>query len=801
MGRSDKSLPSQRRWAWLLIVAVCALLFFVMVAGTVGGLALYKGYARGLPEVESLENYRPSLVTKVFAADGRLLREFFVEKRYLVSLSEVPLHLRQATLAIEDSRFYRHRGVDPVGILRAAWANLRAGEVVQGGSTITQQVAKTLFLNPEKTLVRKVREAILALRIEGRFSKDRILNLYLNLVYYGHGAYGVEAAARLYFGKSIGALTLAEAALLAGLPRAPARYSPYVSPRRALRRRAQVLRRMRGEGFITPAEEAGARREPLRLAGRDPQPSEAPYAVEHVRRYLEKRYGATLLYRGGLRVYTTIDLDAQRAAIRALRRGLEALDRRRGYRGPLGRVAFGWGRAVSWEQVERVVGKREEWPEIRSGRWRVGVVTAVGRARADVALRRGRGRISITSAAWARRPEPSRDGLYARLRDLREVLAPGMVILVKPRKGEREVLGGLSLDLAQPLEVQGALVSLDPETGAIRAMVGGYEFSRSQFNRAVQAVRPPGSAFKPITYSTALENGFTPSSLIVDSPVIYEETLAGLKRSWKPTNFEERFYGPTTLRDALVHSRNVATVKLFRDLGVRKVVARARRLGITTPLAEDLSLALGSSGVTLLELAGAYAVFAAQGVRAEPYIIQRVEDAQGRVLEKGWVRREKVIPAPEAYVLTSLLRDVIRSGTGQRARELGRPAAGKTGTTNEFEDAWFVGFTPHQLAAVWVGLDERGSLGKNETGARAALPIWLEYMKATHAALPVQDFPVPPGVTFVRIDPKTGRRVGPGAPGGLGVAFVKGTEPEEARPEPVPSPGDFFRQDLQGAGG
>jgi len=759
-----------------------------LVAGAAGGIAYYRKVARELPDVELLRTYRPSLVTRVFDQHGGLVREFFVERRFLLPLEEIPQTVIQATLATEDSRFEDHPGIDVIGIARAALRNLSGGEIVQGGSTITQQLAKTLFLTPERSLDRKLREAVLAIRIEGRFNKREILNLYLNQIYYGHGAYGIEAAARVYFGKGAKALSLPEAALLAGLPRAPSAYSPFRSLDRARRRRTHVLRRMYDEGYIPAMERDLASRAPVFLAKAPPSGGEAEYPVEQARRQVERQFGSQRLYRDGLHIHTTINSDIQHEATLALRRGLREVDRRRGYRGPIGRVGLRWSEERIWKFVSIFVAQREEWPELRAGQWEPAVVEKVSPRRADLKLQGGPGYLLLEDAEWARPLDPSRNGTGEKLASLQGAFRPGDVILVErlQANGKAEAAGPARVRLVQEPQVQGAVVVLEPRTGAIRAMAGGYDFERSRFNRAVQAVRPPGSAFKPFTYLTSLREGWTPSDVILDAPVIFPS--GGPAGEWKPTNFEERFFGPTTLLEAITHSRNVVTVKLASAVGVRKIIRRARELGIRSPLKPNLSLALGSSGVTLLDLTSAYGTLANGGVRVEPHILQRVEDAGGRAVWGASPSVSRAVPPEEAYVMLDLLRRVVESGTAARAgRELKRPLAGKTGTTNDYQDAWFVGVSPLFAVGVWVGMDDKATLGRDETGGRAALPIWMDVVAALHDGLPSVDFQRPPKVSMVYVDPKTGARLEQGEPGGVWQAYLKGTEPDfsprEARPD------------------
>ncbi|MEE9257603.1 MAG: PBP1A family penicillin-binding protein, partial [bacterium] len=673
-----------------------AFIFLLVVVGAVGaagvGIYYYQEVASKLPNVNLLRSHKPSLVTRVFDQSGNLLREYYVERRFLITLNEVPDTVIQAILATEDARFEEHPGVDLVGIFRAAVKNLLGGQVLQGGSTITQQLAKSLFLSPKRSYDRKIREAILAVRIERTFSKREILNLYLNQIYFGQGAYGIEAASRVYFGKNAAALNLAEAALLAGLPRAPSAYSPVRYYQRALRRRAHVLRRMIDEGYITPEEWAEAEVSPIRLTKKLRGLGNVDYAVEYVRRKLVKRFGTAQLYRGGLKVHSTLRRGMQRDINLAVRKGISEVDRRRGYRGPLGTVDLRWSDERMWRMVPKLMGELRNRREIRTGRWMPAIVEQLKPESATLRVKRGEAVLLLENAEWARPFDPRKNGTGLKLDDFSHILRRGDVILVE--RLERERLnegirtGPFQVALVQEPDVQAAAVVIEPSTGAIRAMAGGYDFERSQFNRAYQAVRPPGSAFKPVVYSAAFSEGWTPSDIMMDTPIIFPRN--GPRGLWKPTNFEEKFYGPTTLRDALTHSRNVVTVKLANSVGISKVVRRARQFGIRSPLQPNLSLALGSSGVTLLELTSLYGTLANKGRRVEPHVIDFVENSDGATIWGATPTVAQSVPPEEAYVILSLLRNVIRSGTGAKARALGRPLAGKTGTTNDFQDAWFV---------------------------------------------------------------------------------------------------------------
>lgn len=761
---------------------------FLIITGTAGGIYLY--FSRDLPDLKAVKEYSPETVTRVYGRGGELIDEFYVERRVLVPLSKIPPHVIKAFLAAEDARFFEHKGIDLRSIVRALITDIRAGKIVQGGSTITQQLVKSLFLTPERTLTRKIKEAILAFRIERNFTKEEILYLYLNQIYLGHGAYGVQAASETYFGKDVSELTLAEAALLAGLPKAPNRYSPYNNPEGARKRMEYVIDRMVEEGFIGKEEARKALSEGIKVRPRKVKTlGIAPYFTEYVRKYIEEKYGYDALYRGGLKVYTTLDVDLQRYAKKAIVDGLRSYDKRHGYRGPIRHLTDQEIEGFLEESRARLSGSALIRNRIYQG------VVMDSRVKENyylVQVGPYTGRLPYKGLEWA-----AVDGSGVERR-VSEVLKKGDVIEVKVEEISED--GTPIFSLEQEPIAQAALIAIDPASGEVRAMVGGYDFRKSQFNRAIQARRQPGSAFKPIIYAAAMDKGYTPASIFIDSPIIYENPISNGdgkgKDLWKPENFGHEFYGPMTLREALAKSRNLVTIKLLRTIGVDYAVRYARRLGIESPLNRDLSLALGSSGLSLLELTTAYSVFASRGIRYKPIFIKRIVDKDGRVLEENRAEGKEVISPETAYIMTSLLEGVIKNGTGWRARALARPAAGKTGTTDEYRDAWFIGYTPYLVAGVWVGFDDYRTLGKLETGSRAALPIWLRFMKAAHRGRPVRDFPVPEGVVFRRIDPKTGTLIPPWEGRGIFEVFKKGTEPKEKEPL-LSESGRFFELDNE----
>jgi penicillin-binding protein 1A len=677
-------MKANRLEKWVKVVIAIVMIFVTVVV--VFGILAYFYFTHDLPSIETLRNYKPATVTKFFSEDGEVIGEYFVEKREVVSLDRVPDHLVQAFVAGEDARFFQHKGLDYMAILRALLRNIFSGEIIQGGSTITQQVVKSLLLSPEKSFARKIREAILAFKIEKYLSKEEILFLYLNQIYLGHGAYGVASAAENYFGKTIEELNLAESALLAGLPQAPTKYSPFNHPEQAKKRQTYILNRMVEEEFISNRELGEALQKPLKIKARQNSFMEkAPYFVEYVRKYTEEKYGKETLYKNGLQVYTTIDLNHQRLAQEAIEIGLKEIQKRQKY---------------------------------------------------------------------------------------------------------------LSKDVSSTPE--GALVCFDLETGYINAMVGGRDFKKSQFNRATQARRQTGSAFKPIVYASALDKGYTPASVIVDSPNIYEWG----DHRWKPKNFGEKFSGPITLRNALTHSVNIVTVKIAQDIGLDYIKTYAQKLGISSPLQDNLSMALGSSGISLFDLTKTYAVFANQGNAFKPIFIKKILDRDGNLLEenqplfypKESPDGERILTPQTAYLITHLLEGVVQNGTGWKAKALRRPVAAKTGTTDQFLDAWFIGYTPEFITGVWVGFDDETSLGENETGSRAASPIWVTFMAKVLKDKPLQDFPIPEGIEFVKIDPRTGL-VGLGRETIL-ECFREGTGPTQEASSQRKTSADFFKYDF-----
>ena len=749
-------------------VVVTALFAAAVIGGAL--LGVFLAFESDLPQVTSLEDFQPNIITQVFASDGSVIGEFAIEKRVVVAFRDIPPVLRNAIVAVEDEDFWKHIGIDPWSIPRAALANLRSGRRGQGFSTLTMQLTRLLFLTPEKTYERKIKEVILAFQIEKNFTKEEILTLYCNQIYFGHGNYGVEAASRFLFGKTVKDLTLEEAALVAGIAQSPGRQSPIENPERALQRRNHVLDRMADEKYVSREEAEAAKRKPITLHLRRDPPSIAPHFVEEVRKYLEREYGSQRIYQGGLRVYTTLDPQAQGVAVRSLRDGLRAIDRRaRGFVRPEASVLSPDGLLPEPLHLDEW-----DWP-FGEGDVVRGVVVASDRASAVVQIGEYRGRLLAADVAWTRRTSLS-DVLP------RGAVAPFRIVALSDAGGRREA----RLQLEQEPKVEGALLALDVRTGGVRAMVGGYDFERSKFNRATQALRQVGSAFKPIVYAAALETlGYTPATILVDSPLSFPNPWDG--SVWSPQNYDGAFMGPIPLRRAVEQSRNIPAVRTLQAVGLEKGIEYARRLGLQGELPPYLPIALGAGEATLMEMTAAFATFANQGLRMKPFLIDRITDREGNVIEQTLPRATDALRADTAFILTSLLRGVAEHGTAARARRLRRPIAGKTGTTNDFTDAWFVGYEPSLAAGVWVGFDEKkDSLGPRADGGSIALPIWMEFWAAVMATRPIEEFPIPGNVVFVPVD-EMGHPGAPGAPGVHMESFVAGTEPhvQELAPEPA----------------
>ena len=771
--------------------------FLLLLGGGAGTLYLLHRHSDGLPDYRQLAHYQPPTVTRVHAGDGRLLAEFAHEKRVFLPVEAIPKRVIQAFLAAEDKNFYSHPGIDILSIARAAVTNLeRLGDDRRpvGASTITQQVAKNFLLSNEVSLERKIKEALLAFRIERAFTKDQILELYLNQIYLGVGSYGVAAAALAYFGKSLDALTTGEAAFLAGLPKAPSWYHPEGRPEAAVARRNWVIGRMLDVGFIGREEAEQARAEPLVMQRRPPaEVVTADYFSEEVRRELIERHGEDFLYQGGLSIRTTVSPTLQAIADRALLDGLIAYDRRQGWRGPKSRTEWhlepgGWSHLAEMDRSDGRAG------------WQLALVMAVDAETATMALDDGtEALLPLEGLKWARRQDA--DGkLGPPVERADQVLAAGDVVWVErvtaADGAEVDAPPTATYALRQPPEVEGAIVALDPHTGRVLAMRGGFSHGRSVFNRATQALRQPGSALKPFVYLAALEHGFTPSSILLDAPIVIDQG-PGLGK-WKPSNYSKRFYGPSTLRLGLEKSRNVMTVRLAQSVGMDRIIEMASRFGLDRGLGHNLASALGSNEVDLLQLTTAYAMLVNGGKRIEPALIERIQDRHGTTISRRDARpcpgcqnvdwegqpapllpdeREQVVSPERAYQMVNLLTGVVERGTGMRARSIDKPVAGKTGTTDDSRDAWFIGFTPDLVVGVFVGFDQPKSLGGDEQGASVALPIFVQFMEAALKGQPATPFRVPPGVRLVRVDAETGLLPGNGTQVAILEAYMPGTEP------------------------
>ncbi|NCC24405.1 MAG: PBP1A family penicillin-binding protein [Deltaproteobacteria bacterium] len=770
---------------FLKIISVLILLG--CVAAVAGAVGLYFWAARDLPSFRKITDYSPPLVTTVWTGDGEVLGYFHREKRFLVSLDIISRNVPKAFLAAEDSGFYIHEGVDIPGIVRAALKNFLAGEIVQGGSTITQQVIKSLLLTPERSYSRKLKEVILAYRLERYLSKDEILTIYLNQIYFGAGAYGIEAAAREYFAVHASDLTLAQAALLAGLPKAPSSYNPYRNAELALTRQRYVLGRLLELRWIEQDEFDQAIQEELVFKSMaDPSWSQGAYYLEEVRRRLVALFGEDEVYTGGLNVYTGARLTHLLAGESALREGLQASSKRRGWKGAVDHLEPGrWEAFLETEEVHP--------DSLAEGEWFKVLVTGVDEKGADVRLGSLKGRIATETLGWARNPDPSKaTENVPSIKDARKVLVVGDVVWASIAGRQIKEGQPWPLALEQEPEVEGALVSIDPRTGEVVSLVGGYDFFRSQFNRTTQARRQPGSGFKPIVYSAAIDKGHTAASVLLDAPLVYASE--DLNATWRPSNFEGVFYGPTLLHTALVKSRNLVTIRLAESIGIGTIIERAKALGLDADFPRDLSVSLGSASVTPLNLAEAFTAFARDGTRISSRTILRVDDGWGREIFRASDEAVSAISPQTAFIITSILQEVVQSGTGWRAKSLGRPIAGKTGTTNDERDAWFIGFTPYLLTVVYVGFDDMRPMGRYETGARAALPAWVQYRQVVEDNYPVEDFVKPPGIVMIKVDLENGLLAGPWSKETAFLPFKSGTEPTRASPRP----GDA--DDLPGSG-
>lgn len=763
--------------------------FFLVVAA---GLAWYvSGLTGGLPSVQVLANYEPPVMTRIHAGDGQLVAEYARERRLYLPIQAIPDRVKEAFISAEDKNFYQHSGLDYVGILRAGLTNIAAlssGGHMIGASTITQQVAKNFLLTNERTLDRKVKEAILSLRIEQANSKDKILELYLNEIFLGLGSYGVASAALSYFDKSVHELTLAEAAYLAALPKGPNNYNPFRYPDRALERRNWVIDRMVENGYATADEGAAAKAQPLGVKTRitGPHIFAADYFVEEVRRQLMQMYGEKALYEGGLSVRTSLDPALQVMVRQSLMDGLVAFDEERGWRGPVKNVPLGddWGVAV---------GAVTALSDIYE--WRLAIVTAVDKDGATIGLQPGRdetgrlmadretGTIPASQMKWALRGKRTAD----------TVLKVGDVVYVEPADGKPG-----DFRLHQVPEIEGAVVVMDPHTGRVLAMDGGFSYAQSEFNRATQALRQPGSSFKPFVYSAALDNGYTPASVVLDAPIEIDPGYG--QPVWRPENYAQKFYGPSTLRTGIEQSRNVMTVRLAQDMGMPLVAEYAKRFGVYDNLGPFLPNALGASETTVLRMVSGYSVFANGGRQVVPTLIDRIQDRFGKTVFKHEERvcegcdadswhnqdeptiidnREQVLDPMTAYQITSMLEGVVQRGTATVVKQVGKPIAGKTGTSNDYKDAWFIGYSPDLVIGVFIGYDNPRPMGRGMTGGEVAAPVATEFFKMALADKPAVPFRVPDGLTLIPIDRRTGMRAAADGPYTIMEAFKPGTGPAD----------------------
>jgi len=781
------------------------------------GIYLY--FSSGLPKLSSLSAYQPPLVSRIYNTNGELLAEYADEHRILTPLANIPEQVRNAFLAAEDEHFYQHPGINPARILSAAIANLRAGHTVQGGSTITQQVAKNFLLTSERTYTRKIREIILAHRIEKQFSKDDILYLYLNQIYLGRGAYGVASAAWRYFHKRLDELTLAESAMLAGLPKAPARYAPHLHPKRALVRRNTVLHMLQKSGFATTDEVKSALDEPLIITPL-PKPKLTNAYANRVYQELTTRFGVKTLRRQGLTITIPYDTQAEIAAIHAVRKGVLAIEQRQIYRFPVHHEEETWPDVLAAWTEKRQNEEEAFLPEDQMIPALVEEILPEGGLAVNDGIHRWQ--LSKPKWQWADYPKPD---LETMVQDTGDPGAPEKQ--KRPRTwipGDEIWLQGNGkggVRLTQQPSVEASLYAIDLQHGTVLAQVGGFDYQLGGFDRVAKAKRQPGSAFKPFLYATAMDAGFTPASIIVDSPVVFEN----LKQDefWRPENYKNRFAGSVTLRNALEHSRNLASIKLLQDVGINRFKRALGNYQFRQDFPPQLALALGVTEVTLKELTESYGVIASGGKRWQPVTVQQVQDRNGQTLHRSVAGHrcqvchadpvlavndamqpaEQTLDPVSAFLDTNMMHGVIQRGTGWRARALGRPAAGKTGTTNKQVDAWFMGFTPQILTGVWTGRDTPTSMGRHETGAKAALPIWLSAMKAFHHGKPIEDFIPPDGVEWVVIDRKTGKLPGPDTKKPFLEAFRSGTAPisseadrQKTSPSPTTEKKEFFDLNL-----
>jgi penicillin-binding protein 1A len=796
------------KWVYRSILALFSLGFLGLI-GSVGIVAFaIHHYGQDLPDYKQLQKYEPSIVTRIYAGDGGLLAEYASEKRIFIPIQKVPDLVKQAFISAEDQNFYNHNGVDLYAIARAMVTNLRnagSGRRLIGASTITQQVAKNFLLTNEVSYERKIKEAILAMRMERALTKDQLLELYLNEIFLGQRAYGVAAAAQIYFNKSLSELTIDEAAYLAALPKAPNNYHPTRRKDAAVARRNWVIDRMLDDGYITVEEARSAQDKPLETEQRIARDNlEADFFAEEVRRILKDKYGQDSLYQGGLSVRSSINPELQQIAVQSLRDGLSAYDKRHGWRGPVASLKSMEDWASDLQKIAIPEGMLESW--------RMGVVIDVQKTTATIGFNQDEKQtLTLDGVRWARKCLQDCYALGPEVINMSQVIKEGDVILVEEITKQSETKKSKELILRQIPKVQGAIIAIDPHTGRVLAMQGGWTQSASSFNRATQAKRQPGSAFKPFVYLSALENGYTPSTLVLDAPFVHEQAPGDF---WRPTNYSNKYYGPSTLRMGIEKSRNLMTVRLADNIGMEKIIANAKKFGIADNMKPFLSFSLGADETTLLRLTAAYGMLVNGGKKIEPTFIDRIQDRYGKTVFSYDKRpcancgdlirwdgqptplptdtREQIVDDKIAYQIVSIMEGVVERGTARKLKSLGRPLAGKTGTTNKSKDTWFVGFSPDLVVGVFVGFDDPKSLGKRETGSSVAAPIWGDFMKQALKDDPATPFRVPPGIKNVRVNLKTGRLASAGDKDVIWEAFIKGTEPD---------PNDPYQNTVIGAEG
>ena len=882
-------------------------LFAIMFLSLVGVYFVYTSVKNSLPEIIKVEDYKPLLASQVFDRNGKKVGEFFRERRILIPYNEIPEHVVQAFISAEDDQFFQHKGINIQALFRAAIANMRAGRNVQGGSTITQQVAKTLLLTNERTFSRKLRDILLALQMEKNLSKKDIMYLYLNQIYFGQSAYGIEMAAQTYFRKSARKLTVAEAAMLAGLPKAPSEYSPVRNPSRAKERQNYVLHRMAENKFITAAQKEEFTKAPITVFVKEPFEEMAPYYMETIRQLLVEQLGEDIILNQGVKITASLDLENQKAANKAVVKGLKELDKRQGFRGPLKTfeedeiedfLVKEKKKIISDQTPERTIledGTFKEVVDLKADK-KIGArpaflnLTETYKAIVSevndkdkyviVQLPDAKGLIDFETMKWARKPDTDVKSDRAEINKPSQALKKGDEVLVKiisdqakftvpvdpnakkPIKKPAKSVEGLNLaeyvgvELDQEPLLEGSLLSFDQTTQDVLAMVGGYSFARNEYNRALQAARQTGSAFKALVYAAALEKGYNPSTRIIDAPIVYKQNQVdeegqGDEKIWSPSNHGHGYSGEITMRNALIKSLNIPSVKIVEDIGVNYSIEFARRLGVFSKLNPDFTLVLGSSSLTLYEMTKAFSEFGRNGLRTRPMIVKKVVDRSGKVLlenlslESRYLKEtqeidkefeekrqkylaeekareeknsntaseneidpsmgspfyfenpEQLIKPEVAYVITQMLKGVVTDpgGTGGRAAQIGREVAGKTGTTNGYVDGWFIGYTPNVATGVWVGFDRERSIGKGEVGGRTALPIWIDFMKQVHEKLPVLSFTEPKNIKTVKIDSETGMLASSSTVRTVEQAYIEGTEPTAAAAK-TEETNEYLKEDL-----